>query len=89
VSCESDSEVVNVEMLVSEVDAGPGEPGMSVCPWAGGQAAGFPSTLQSAFVLSGLDAPSEKHAQGRQVTRTFHRQTPTQCTAQDAWAYII
>jgi hypothetical protein len=32
---------------------------MSVCPWAGGRAA---SPLQSAFVLSGLVAPSEKHS---------------------------
>jgi len=49
---------------------------MSVCPWAGGRAA---SPLQSAFVLSGLVAPSE-NTQGRQVSGTFQQQTQAQYT---------
>jgi hypothetical protein len=54
---ERGSEVVNVVKWVSEDDAGPSEHGMSVYPWASGQAGGFPSTIQLAFVLSGLVAP--------------------------------
>jgi hypothetical protein len=57
--CESDSEVVNVEKWVSEDDAGPGEPGMSACPWAGEQ-----SPLYNSLPLScpGWSSRAQEHS---------------------------
>ena len=77
-SCESDSEFVNVDKWVSEDDAV--DPARLACPFVRGRASGrAASPLESAFVLSGLVA-RQRNTQGRQVSGTFQQQTQARYT---------